>query len=367
MTEKKTVAVLYGGKSTEYEVSLLTAYSVINAIDLNKYRVLPVYIQNDGTWVAGSEIKGRLEYKDQLLLNVENNQQPEAVRWLTPAASAAPAARSEHPDVVFPLLHGPNGEDGTVQGLLELLNIAYVGCGVLGSSTGMDKVVMKDIFSAHNIPGPDYLSVSYYEWENDAPAIISNIKKTIGYPCFVKPANCGSSVGISQCISEEAISSAITEAFRFDTKVIIEEKVDGREVEIGVIGNHELSVSVPGEIKTSGTFYDYQSKYEDGKSTLIIPADLPERVQSELEKVAKKAFRALNLSGLARVDVFVREGDNQVIVNEVNTMPGFTPFSMFPLLWKHTGLPYNKLIEKLIQLGIERHEEKQRIQYHIDH
>ncbi|GGL46207.1 D-alanine--D-alanine ligase [Sporolactobacillus putidus] len=363
-SEKKTVAVLYGGRSTEYEISLLTAYSVINAMDLEKYRVLPVYIQQDGQWIAGPEIKKKLDYKDQLLLKEDRALETRAEHWLAPSA---PSAVNNRPDIVFPLLHGPNGEDGTVQGLFELLNIAYVGSGVSGSSVGMDKVLMKDVFTAHGIQGPNYLSVPRFDWENDAPSVILQVKNLIGYPCFVKPANCGSSVGISQCLSETDLSAAITKAFRFDTKVIVEEKVNGREVEIGVIGNHKLSVSVPGEIKTGDAdFYDYQSKYQEGKSTLIIPADLPEKVRAELEDVAKKAFTALNLSGLARVDVFVREGDNRVILNEVNTMPGFTQFSMFPLLWQHTGISYRDLIEKLISLGIEKYNEKQKIQYRID-
>lgn len=362
--EKKTVAVLYGGKSTEYEISLLTAFSVINAIDLEKYRVLPVYIRQDGRWIAGGEINGKLAYKDQLLLKEDTTVEAAAEHWLAPSA---PTSAGTRPDIVFPLLHGPNGEDGTVQGLFELLNIAYVGSGVAGSSVGMDKVLMKDVFAAHNIPGPNYLSISSFEWENDAPSMILKVKNSIGYPCFVKPANGGSSVGISKCVSETELSSAITDAFLYDTKVIIEEGISGREVEIGVIGNHDLSVSVPGEIITkNAAFYDYQSKYQEGESTLVIPADLSDKVKAELEETAKRAFTALNLSGLARVDVFVREKDQRVIVNEVNTMPGFTQFSMFPLLWQHTGLPYQKLIEKLIDLGIEKHNEKQQIHYRID-
>ncbi|RYM06164.1 D-alanine--D-alanine ligase [Sporolactobacillus sp. THM7-7] len=362
--KKKTVAVLYGGKSTEYEISLLTAFSVINAMDLEKYRVLPVYIQQDGRWIAGSEITKRLDYKDQLLLAENTAIENQAERWLAPSASIAENSR---PDIVFPLLHGPNGEDGTVQGLFELLNIAYVGSGVSGSGVGMDKVLMKDILSAHDIPGPAYVSVARSQWERKAPSIIAEVKKAIGYPCFVKPANGGSSVGISRCPDERDLPASVKEAFRFDNKVIIEQNVSGREVEIGVIGNHELSVSVPGEIKTNeAAFYDYQSKYEDGKSTLIIPADLPDSVKEEMEAVARRAFRALNLSGLARVDCFVREDEPRVVVNEVNTMPGFTRFSMFPLLWQHSGLTYPRLIEKLIDLGLARYEEKQKIQYRID-
>lgn len=362
--QKKTVAVLYGGKSTEYEISLLTAFSAVNAMDLERYRVYPVHIHQDGRWIAGPEITKKLENKDQLLLTENKQLEISAEHWLAPSTPVSVSAR---PDIVFPLLHGPNGEDGTVQGLFELLNIAYVGSGVAGSAAGMDKVLMKDIFTAHHIVGPNYVSVTRFNWEQDAPSVILEVKNTIGYPCFVKPANCGSSVGISQCLSETELSASITEAFRYDTKAIIEEKITGREVEIGVIGNHDLSVSVPGEIITKdAAFYDYQSKYQEGKSTLVIPADLPDKVKAELEDTAKRVFRAMSLSGLARVDTFIREKDQHVIVNEVNTMPGFTQFSMFPLLWKHTGLPYQKLIEKLIDLGLERHAEKQKIHYSID-
>ncbi len=362
-TGKKNVAVLYGGKSTEYEISLLTAFSVINAMNFDRYRIFPVHIRQNGRWIAGSEITKKLTSKDQLLLHEDRQLATTAQHWLAPSSPET----AQRPDIVFPLLHGPNGEDGTVQGLFELLNIAYVGSGVAGSATAMDKVLMKDLFAAHHISGPDYLSVTHYQWEQDAPGVILQVKNTIGYPCFVKPANCGSSVGISQCLSETDLSASIENAFRFDRKIIIEEKVSGREVEIGVIGNHELSVSVPGEIVTKeAAFYDYQSKYRDGKSTLIIPADLSQKVQAELEDVAKRVFRALDLTGLARVDTFVRDKDQRVLVNEVNTMPGFTQYSMFPLLWQHTGIAYRQLIEKLIDLGLERHEERQHIQYRID-
>ncbi|MCQ2009406.1 MAG: D-alanine--D-alanine ligase [Sporolactobacillus sp.] len=363
--EKKTVAVLYGGKSTEHEISLLTAFSVINAMDKEKYRVLPVYIKQNGRWIAGDEIKGKIEYKHQLLLKENATAESSAEHWLAPSAPASAAVG--RPDVVFPLLHGPNGEDGTVQGMFELLNIAYVGSGVSGSSVTMDKVMMKDVLSAHNIPGPNYESITRFNWKNDAPKMILKVKNSIGYPCFIKPANGGSSVGISKCLSETELSAAITEAFLYDSKVIVEEGIAGREVEIGVIGNHDLSVSVPGEIITkNAAFYDYQSKYHEGNSTLVIPADLPDKVKAELEEMAKRAFVALNLSGLARVDVFIREKDQRVIVNEVNTMPGFTQFSMFPLLWQHTGLPYHQLIEKLVDFGLEIYQDKQHIHYQIE-
>ncbi|MCO7126723.1 D-alanine--D-alanine ligase [Sporolactobacillus shoreicorticis] len=363
--EKTTVAVLYGGKSTEHEISLLTAFSVINAMDQKKYRVLPVYIKRDGRWIVGEEIKGEIAYKNQLLLKDNDAAESTVEHWLAPSAPTGVAAG--RPDIVFPLLHGPNGEDGTVQGMFELLNMAYIGSGVSGSSVTMDKVMMKDVLSAHDIPGPNYVSVTRFDWENDAPKMILKVKNSIGYPCFTKPANGGSSVGISKCVSETELSAAITEAFLYDAKVIVEEGITGREVEIGIIGNHDLLVSVPGEIITkNAAFYDYHSKYHEGNSTLVIPADLPDKVKAELEEMAKRAFAALNLSGLARVDAFIREKDQRVIVNEVNTMPGFTQFSMFPLLWQHTGLPYHQLIEKLVDLGLEKYQEKQQIHYQIE-
>ncbi|MFD2617165.1 D-alanine--D-alanine ligase [Terrilactibacillus laevilacticus] len=362
MANKKTVAVLYGGKSAEYEISIQTAFSAINSIDLNKFRVLPIHITNNGKWIQGHEITEKIAYKDQLLLD-EPQVDANPALWLTPTSDPSSL---QVPDIVFPLLHGTNGEDGTVQGMLELLNIAYVGSGVMGSAAGMDKVIMKDIFAAHDIQGPRYVSVTKYEWSKNQDEMIKMIEEKIGYPNFVKPANLGSSVGISQCLDESTIVKAVDEAFRYDTKVIIEEKIVGREVEIGVIGNDELEVSVPGEIQTTGTFYDYQSKYQDGKSSMIIPADLPEDVLNELKKTAKKVFKVLNCKGLARVDVFIQESDHKVMVNEVNTLPGFTPFSMFPLLWKHTGLPYDQLIEKLIQLGIDRYQEKQTLRFRLE-
>ncbi|MFT8871719.1 MAG: D-alanine--D-alanine ligase [Sporolactobacillus sp.] len=364
--QKKTVAVVYGGKSTEYEISLQTALSVIHAIDMNTYDVVPVHIERSGRWIAGAALKEKPETKEQLLLGESAGPENVAGHWLAPSSRLS-GTKGGRPDIIFPLLHGTNGEDGTVQGLFELLDVAYVGTGVAGSAAGMDKVMMKDVFAAHQLPGPAYLAISAYDWENDAPDFIEQVKEQLGYPCFVKPANGGSSVGISRCVSETDLSSAISAALQFDVKVIVEQQIDGREIEIGVVGNHRLAVSVPGEIITDGAdFYDYQSKYQDGKSTLIIPADLPPKVVAELEETAKKAFRALNLSGLARVDVFVRSGDGRVLLNEVNTMPGFTRFSMFPLLWQHTGVPYDQLIDKLIALGLERHAEKQRIRYRAD-
>ncbi len=267
-------------------------------------------------------------------------------------------------DVIFPLLHGPNGEDGTVQGLLELLNIPYVGNGVLASSAGMDKVVMKNIFAEAGLKQAKYASFIRSAWEKDSEIAYEKVEEVLGYPCFVKPANLGSSVGINKCNDREELENAFEEAFQFDRKIIVEENIVGREVEVGVLGNDEPKCSVVGEIVPKKDFYDYKSKYIDGDTALIIPAEMTEEESNVIKRDAIIAFQSLDGSGLTRADFFLTK-DGEVYINEVNTMPGFTPFSMFPLLWQHTGLPYPELIEELIRLAIERHEEKQKIKYTI--
>ena len=277
-----------------------------------------------------------------------------------------PSATSEEDaiDVIFPLLHGPNGEDGTVQGLLELMNIPYVGNGVLASSAGMDKVVMKNIFAEAGLKQAKYASFIRSAWEKNREEAYDKVEEKLGYPCFVKPANLGSSVGINKCKNHEELESAFEEAFQFDRKIIVEENIVGREVEVGVLGNDEPKCSVVGEIVPKKDFYDYKSKYIDGDTALIIPAEMTEEESNVIKRDAIVAFQSLDGAGLTRADFFLTK-DGEVYINEVNTMPGFTPFSMFPLLWQHTGLPYPELIEELIRLAIERHEEKQKIKYTI--
>ena len=267
-------------------------------------------------------------------------------------------------DVIFPLLHGPNGEDGTVQGLLELMNIPYVGNGVLASAAGMDKVVMKNIFAEAGLKQAKYASFIRSAWEKDRETAYEKVEEVLGYPCFVKPANLGSSVGINKCKNREELENAFEEAFQFDRKIIVEENIVGREVEVGVLGNDEPKCSVVGEIVPKKDFYDYKSKYIDGDTALIIPAEMTEEESNVIKRDAIVAFQSLDGAGLTRADFFLTK-DGEVYINEVNTMPGFTPFSMFPLLWQHTGLPYPELIEELIRLAMERHEEKQKIKYTI--
>lgn len=359
---KMKLGLLYGGKSAEHKVSLQTALAVTKALDFNKFDIFPVYITVEGQWVAGKQLTGPAQSVEELKLLGENNEDSMSLT----AGMFAPAVSEESTksfDVIFPLLHGPNGEDGTVQGMLELLNLPYVGNGVLASSAGMDKVIMKNIFAQAGVPQVDYVWFTRKEWQNDEEQAYAKVEEKLGYPCFVKPANLGSSVGISKCTSKEELEKAFAEAFQFDRKIIVEEGVTAREIEVGVLGNDDPQCSVAGEIIPMDVdFYDYKAKYEDGTTGLVIPAEIPEAKYEELKELAIKCYQALDCSGLVRADFFLT-ADGKLLMNEVNTMPGFTPFSMFPLLWQHTGVEYPQLIEKLVNLAIERHEEKQQIKH----
>lgn len=357
---KTKLGLLYGGKSAEHKVSLQTALAVIKTLDQEKYDIHPIYITDEGEWVRGSQITG--EVNDVEKLELKNEGHSISPVSLNTELFPSKQSNNEALDVVFPLLHGPNGEDGTVQGLLELINIPYVGNGVLASSAGMDKVIMKNIFAQAGLSQPRYVSFLKSEWKQAQATAYEKVEGTLGYPCFVKPANLGSSVGISKCNNRESLEKAFEEAFMFDRKVIIEEGIVGREIEVGVLGNNSPICSVAGEIVPKKEFYDYKAKYEDGNTALIIPAENSEEVYNKINEMAITAFKSLDCSGLVRADFFVTK-DEQVLINEVNTMPGFTPFSMFPLLWKHSGVSYPELIEKLVQLAIERYQEKQQIKH----
>ncbi len=350
---KKKLGLLYGGKSAEHNVSLQTAKAVTAALDLYKFDVYPIYISIDGTWTEGEKLETPASTIEELQLT-ENGGTEHVLSML---------AQGKY-DVVFPLLHGPNGEDGTVQGLLEVLNVPYVGNGVLASSAGMDKVIMKNVFAQAGLKQVGYTHMTRTEWEQNKEAGCALIEREIGWPCFVKPANLGSSVGISKCQNKEELISAMEEAFQFDRKVIIEEGVVAREIEVGILGNEMPVCSVIGEIVPKKDFYDYKAKYEDEDTALIIPADLNNDQKMEMEQLAIRAFRSLDCSGLVRADFFLTESGD-LLINEVNTMPGFTPFSMFPLLWKEAGVEYPQLIEKMIGLAVERHIEKQKIKYTV--
>lgn len=357
---KTKLGLLYGGKSAEHQVSLQTALAVTKALDRNKFDIYPIYITEQGQWRKGNRIEGDVTSVESLKLIEDGN----TVSPLALSREMAPTSNEEVVDIVFPLLHGTNGEDGTVQGLLELLNIPYVGNGVLASAAGMDKVVMKNIFAQTGLSQANYVWFIRHEWEQNRDAAYDKVETALGYPCFVKPANLGSSVGISKCKNREELEAAFEEAFQFDRKIIIEENIVGREVEIGILGNEEPRCSVVGEIVPKVEFYDYKAKYSDESTALIIPADITEEEYNRISSDAIKAFKALDGSGLTRADFFLTK-DGKVYMNEVNTMPGFTPVSMFPLLWQSAGIEYPQLIEELVRLALERHEQKQQIKYTI--
>ena len=356
---KKRVGLLYGGKSAEHEVSLSTATAVSKAIDYDKYEVYPIFITLDGQWLRGPQLTKPVESIEQLQFKRDENSPNNITEFILNQNTQAQF------DAVFPLLHGTNGEDGTVQGLLEVLNFPYVGNGVLASAAGMDKVTMKQLFSVAGLKQVPYVHFIRKEWNQRSKEILAQCEDELSWPLFVKPANLGSSVGISKASTIEELVAAIEFAFQYDRKVIVEQGIVGREIEMGVLGNDEPQVSVAGEIKPMTDFYDYDSKYKDGSTVLIIPAEITSDVEKTMKDMAIRAFKILDCSGLVRSDFFVTE-NNEVYINEVNTMPGFTPVSMYPLLWQHTDVSYPELIDTLIELAIERHTEKQQLQYNRD-
>lgn len=353
---KKKLGLLYGGQSAEHEVSLSTAKAVTQALNYDQYEIVPIYITREGEWVKGTYLTAPVETVEALQFNQGKDAQPHDI-------SSFLLSQQERPfDIVFPLLHGTYGEDGTVQGFLEVLNIPYVGCGVLASSAGMDKVVMKQLFEIAGLKQVPYVYFIRKEWQKSQQALVKEMEEKLTYPMFVKPANLGSSVGVNKASNQQELIEAIDVAFKYDRKVIIETGVVAREVEMAVLGNDEPKVSVPGEIKPLTDFYDYDSKYKDSSTELLIPAPVSEVVEQKMTDMAKRAFKVLDGSGLVRADFFVT-ADDEVLINEVNTLPGFTPVSMYPILWKNTGLSYPELIEALITLGIERFEEKQQLHF----
>src|SRR6202035_4483174 len=392
---KIRVGILFGGRSGEHEVSLLSAASVLNAIDKDKYEVVPIGITKDGRWLTAGDAENLLQGKlviepRHLRAGDPDLTQPAAVLargeavvvppepvhrqsglvpFQTDAALLRRASdRAINVDVIFPVLHGTFGEDGTIQGLLELADIPYVGAGVLGSAAGMDKDIMKSLFIAAGIPIVKHVTILRGAWERDPKKIEKLVESKLKYPLFVKPANLGSSVGISKAHNRKELGPAIEEAAKFDRKIVIEQGVGGakekaREIECSVLGNDEPAASVPGEIVPGKEFYDYTAKYVDEGSQLIIPAKLSKSETKKVQDLAIAAFKAVDCSGLARVDFLMDPKTRKIYLNEINTMPGFTAISMYPKLWAASGLAYADLIDRLIQLGIERHTDKKRNQY----
>ncbi|MDR6885084.1 D-alanine--D-alanine ligase [Bacillus sp. 3255] len=379
MSGKIKVGLIYGGKSGEHDVSLQTAMAVMKAVDFTKYEVIPFYISKSGEWRSGAPLLAPITSKEVLTFSSGDAANAPVSNALAPifgavqqkgdvaiAAAAQAGTKDAGLDVIFPLLHGTFGEDGTIQGLLEMANVPYVGAGVLASAVGMDKVMMKKIFAQEGLPQCIFRHFTRAEWERNRAYHLVELETAIGYPCFVKPANLGSSVGISKARNQEELIQAVNFAFQYDRKVIIEENIDAREIEVAVLGNDEPQASVAGEIVSSNEFYDYKAKYVDGKSAMVIPAEIPTEISERIRELAIKAFQAIDGSGLSRVDFFLGKADQKVYINEINTMPGFTPFSMYPLLWQESGKPYAELLDDLIRLAIDRHTAKQNIQYTFD-
>jgi len=394
--KKIRVGILFGGRSGEHEVSLLSAASVFNAIDKDKYEVVPIGITKEGRWVTAADaerlLQGKVEEGKHLRAgdpeatpgaavlakgeSVVVPPEPQRHGAMTPFETDASAHaltrrasdRAIDVDVIFPVLHGTFGEDGTIQGLLELADMPYVGAGVLGSAAGMDKDIMKALFRAAGLPIAKHVTVLRSDWEANRKKVEKLVESKLKYPVFVKPANLGSSVGISKAHDGKELGPAIEEAAKFDRKIVIEQGVGGRkqkarEIECSVLGNDKPEASLPGEIVPSTEFYDYNAKYLDEGSQLIIPAKLSKTETKEVQRLAVEAFKAVDCSGLARVDFLMEPKSRKIYLNEINTMPGFTAISMYPKLWAASGVSYSDLIGRLIQLGLERHEEKKKNQY----
>jgi D-alanine-D-alanine ligase len=396
--KKIRVGILFGGRSGEHEVSLLSAASVLNAIDKTKYEVVPIGITKDGRWLTAEHAERLLRgdadegaRTPQTTLRAGDPEAtlgaavlaagesvvvpPEPARrgvglspFQTDANLRRASDRAINVDVIFPVLHGTFGEDGTIQGLLELADLAYVGAGVLGSSAGMDKDVMKSLFRAAGLPIVKHVTVLRSQFEREPKKVQKLVESKLKYPVFVKPANLGSSVGISKAHDRKELGPALAEAAKFDRKIVIEEGVGGkknkaREIECAVLGNDDPKASIAGEIIPCKEFYDYDAKYLVEGSEPVIPAKLSKSEMKTVQKLAIAAFQAVDCTGLARVDFLMDPKSRKILVNEINTMPGFTAISMYPKLWDATGVSYPELIDRLIQLGIERHEDKKRNQY----
>jgi D-alanine-D-alanine ligase len=383
--KKLRVGVIYGGRSGEHEVSVASAASIMKHLDRSRYEPVPIRIEKDGRWTLADKPPTSISAAE-----VIEHARIEAARPVRPGREAHLVA---HPgedtvlaierrsgaeidapakvtgvglDVVFPVLHGPYGEDGTVQGLLELANVPYVGAGVLGSAVGMDKAVMKTLFLARQLPVGPYVVILRPEWQTSMHAISDRVATELGYPVFVKPANLGSSVGISKAKTSSDLMTAMELALQFDRKIVIEAGVpNAREIECAVLGNDDPQASLPGEIIPSREFYDYEAKYLDQNSKAVIPAQLTETEVREVQRLSVAAFRAVDCAGMARVDFFLSRDSGEIFLNEVNTIPGFTTISMYPKMWEASGVPYPELIDRLIALALERHAEKQQLRTSI--
>lgn len=359
--EKLKVGVVFGGQSGEHEVSLMSAFSIINVMDKEKYEIFPIGITKDGRWHL---------YLGDISKIKDGTWIEEATPIIFPPDAGLKCAISidngvekrHYLDVIFPVLHGPRGEDGTVQGLFELMNIPYVSCGVGSSAVCMDKVFSKKLLKQEGLPVVDFRVFYKRDLPDGLPDMVDEVERTFGYPCFVKPANLGSSVGVSKAHDREELKKALMLAAEFDRKLVVERYIHAREIECSVLGNDEPVASLPGEIIPSEEFYSYTAKYFDGgKSKLLIPAPLSAEETEKIRKLAVKAFKALDCCGMARVDFLICRESGKIYINELNTIPGFTSISMYPKMWEASGLSYKDLIDRLIELALERHRQKQEL------
>lgn len=358
MGKRIRVGVVFGGRSVEHQVSVVSAKSVMAALDRRKFDVLPIGITPEGRWIAGRDAVRYLESGGR-------EGKPSPVGFLpdpTMRSMAGDGSRTRRPDVMFPVLHGSFGEDGTIQGLFEMAGLPYVGAGVIGSAIGMDKIVTKLVWKEAGLPVLPFVALRRREYAAGKRKALAAAARAVGFPCFVKPANSGSSIGISKARNAAGLREAADLAFRYDHRILIEEGIDrAREIEVAVLGNDVPEASVPGEIVPSNDFYDYDAKYVDGKSVARIPAGLPATLARNIRTIASRAYAAAGCEGMARVDFLLHPRTLRVWLSEVNTIPGFTSISMYPKLWEATGLPYGRLLERLIRLALDRHAAKGRL------
>ncbi len=351
---RKILGLVFGGRSVEHEVSLVSAKAILSHLDREKYDVVPIGVTRDGRWLTAGDARAFLEVGMKTAGRRAALTGDPSVGGLVPIEGKNGPVRL---DVVFPLVHGPGGEDGTLQGLLELADLPYVGSGVLGSSLGMDKAAMKAAFLAAGLASTEYLLVPRHRIETDLNGVAREVADRIGFPCFTKPSNGGSSVGVTKVKRADMLAAGLLAAAEYDRRVIIERAVDAQEVECAVLGNEAPEASVVGEIVPCNEFYDYSAKYLEEGTDLIIPARIAPAQTETVRRMSLEAFRALDCAGMARVDFFVRKSDGAVLINEINTIPGFTPISMYPRLWKASGLEFGALVDRLIELAMERHEQ----------
>lgn len=363
--KKLCIGVLFGGRSGEHEVSLMSATSILAALDPHKYEVIQIGISHQGSWLVGNNVlesmkSGKInDLQDATILpnperkglfKLEETKQNLVIEFLS------------HLDVIFPVLHGTFGEDGTIQGLFEIAEVAYVGAGVLGSSLGMDKAVFKDVMRANNIPVVDSITVTRREVKHEIDSVLSLAEKVSDYPLFVKPVNLGSSVGVSKCHNRSDLIEGLMDAIRYDRRVLIERGINAREIEVSVLGNDYPQASIPGEIIPADEFYSYEAKYHNARSQLLIPAPISDDLVKQVRSLAVNSFKVIDCCGMARVDFLLDRKSEELFLNELNTIPGFTQISMYPKLWNATGISYSELVDRLIELALERKADKNEIE-----